>query len=81
MCAPVYLLLLPLLCCVLLPHARVLSQGMRAGLHDYNDTWYRYVTLEDGNVDVTPFDLLHRLNKTFVCQVRWHAHKLCLGEV
>ena len=64
---------------VLLPYARVLSQGMRAGLHDYNDTWYRYVTLEEGDIDVTPFDLLHRLDKTFVCQVHRNARSVGRG--
>ena len=46
--------------------ARMLM-GMRAGLHDYNDTWYQEVTINDPSFDVSPFDLLHRLNKTWVC--------------
>eukprot|EP00039_Didymoeca_costata_P031066 m.32957 g.32957 ORF g.32957 m.32957 type:complete len:527 (-) comp8472_c0_seq1:3912-5492(-) len=41
--------------------------GMRGGLHDYNDTWYEYETLENPTFDISPFELLHRLNKTFVC--------------
>eukprot|EP00041_Stephanoeca_diplocostata_P034602 m.1187531 g.1187531 ORF g.1187531 m.1187531 type:complete len:94 (+) comp24549_c0_seq8:968-1249(+) len=40
---------------------------MRAGLHDYNDTWYLEETLLHPDVDVTPFDLLHRMNKSWVC--------------
>ena len=45
-----------------------LLMGMRAGLHDYNDTWYYDVTMNDPTYDVTPYDILHRLNKTFVCE-------------
>eukprot|EP00040_Diaphanoeca_grandis_P021185 m.112851 g.112851 ORF g.112851 m.112851 type:complete len:518 (-) comp28222_c1_seq2:50-1603(-) len=41
--------------------------GMRAGLHDYNDTWYADWTWEHPDEDWSPFDILHRLNKTFVC--------------
>ena len=29
---------------------------------------YKWITVEHGDVDVTPFDLLHRLNKTFICE-------------
>eukprot|EP00662_Eupelagonemidae_sp_cell21_P058232 gene58232-biopygen33764 len=47
--------------------ARMLM-GMRGGLHDYNDTWYEEETLRHPAHDVSPFDLLHRLNKTWVCQ-------------
>ena len=32
-----------------------------------DDTWYHEVTLNDPTYDVTPFDLLHRLSKRFVC--------------
>jgi D-alanyl-D-alanine carboxypeptidase len=39
--------------------------GMRAGLNDYNDTWYHDITLTQPNHDVGPFELLHRINKTF----------------
>eukprot|EP00729_Bicosta_minor_P002189 gene2189-5403_t len=46
--------------------ARMLM-GMRGGIHDYNDTWYQEVTIDDPSYDVSPFDLLHRLNKTWVC--------------
>jgi len=46
--------------------ARMLM-GMRGGLHDYNDTWYQEVTINDPTFDVSPFDLLHRLNKSWVC--------------
>jgi len=42
--------------------------GMRGGIHDYNDTWYYATTINDPQVDVTPFDLLHRLNKSWVCE-------------
>ena len=66
--------------------------GMRAGLNDYNDTWYKVVTENDPTFDVSPyviaillsvtgvrvheltsfvvvnsFDLLHTLDKTWVC--------------
>jgi CubicO group peptidase (beta-lactamase class C family) len=39
--------------------------GMRAGLNEYNDTWYHDITLNEPNHDVTPFEILHRFNKTF----------------
>eukprot|EP00038_Savillea_parva_P013554 m.8563 g.8563 ORF g.8563 m.8563 type:complete len:543 (+) comp2550_c0_seq1:54-1682(+) len=42
--------------------------GMRGGLHDYNDTWYEYETFFDGAHDVDPFELLHRLNKSWTCE-------------
>ena len=29
--------------------------GMRGGLHDYNDTWYKLVTEDDPTFDVTPY--------------------------
>jgi hypothetical protein len=41
--------------------------GMRGGLHDYNDSWYQYVTVLEGQHDVTPFELLHRVNKSWAC--------------
>eukprot|EP00750_Incisomonas_marina_P003319 INCI13063.2.p1 GENE.INCI13063.2~~INCI13063.2.p1 ORF type:complete len:412 (+),score=62.41 INCI13063.2:156-1391(+) len=44
-----------------------LLMGMRAGLQDYNDTWYKLVTEDDPTFDVSPFDLLHTLNKTWGC--------------
>eukprot|EP00040_Diaphanoeca_grandis_P016946 m.87873 g.87873 ORF g.87873 m.87873 type:complete len:569 (+) comp26133_c0_seq1:109-1815(+) len=47
--------------------ARMLM-GMRGGLHDYNDSWYYTTTVQDPKVDVSPFDLLHRLNKSWVCE-------------
>jgi hypothetical protein len=28
--------------------------GMRGGLHDYDDAWYKQVTEEDPTFDVTP---------------------------
>ena len=40
---------------------------MRAGLHDYNDTWYRSWTFEHPHRDWGPFDILHALNKEFIC--------------
>jgi hypothetical protein len=39
--------------------------GMRAGMNDYNDTWYHEVTLHEPDYDVTPIDILHRVDKTF----------------
>lgn len=39
--------------------------SMRAGINDYNDSWYHEVTLYDPDYDVTPFDILHRIDKTF----------------
>lgn len=44
-----------------------LLMGMRAGLQDYNDTWYKLVTEDDPTFDVTPYDLLHVQNKTWCC--------------
>mmetsp|Transcript_26472 Transcript_26472/g.69640 ORF Transcript_26472/g.69640 Transcript_26472/m.69640 type:complete len:526 (+) Transcript_26472:165-1742(+) len=41
--------------------------GMRGGLQDYNDSWYMQETFFDGSHDVTPFELLHRLNKSWAC--------------
>ena len=35
--------------------ARMLM-GMRGGIHDYNDTWYTEVTLNDPHFDVSPFE-------------------------
>ena len=46
--------------------ARMLM-GMRSGLQDYNDSWYHAVTLHDGGHDVSPYELLWRQNKTFMC--------------
>lgn len=40
--------------------------GMSSGLQDYNDTWYEDVTINDPAVTVTPYDLIWRLNKTFL---------------
>jgi CubicO group peptidase (beta-lactamase class C family) len=39
--------------------------GMRAGLNEYNDSWYHAITLNEPNHDVTPFEILHRFNKTW----------------
>tara|TARA_B110000208_G_scaffold177512_1_gene224759 strand:+ start:250 stop:1251 length:1002 start_codon:yes stop_codon:yes gene_type:complete len=44
-----------------------MAMGMRAGLNDYNNTWYIDVTENDPTLDITPFDLLHRLDKHFIC--------------
>jgi CubicO group peptidase (beta-lactamase class C family) len=38
---------------------------MRAGFHEYNDTWYHQVTLDEPNHDVSPFEILHRMEKKF----------------
>ena len=46
-----------------------LLMGMRAGLHDYNDAYFRNFTfshLNDGEY-WTPYDILHQLNKAWVC--------------
>ena len=40
--------------------------GMRAGLQAYDDVWYHNITLAEPSHDVTPIDLVHRLNKTWV---------------
>jgi hypothetical protein len=47
--------------------------GMRAGLHEYNDTWYHNIQLSEPNHDVTPFEILHRFNKTWIAPpgTRW----------
>ena len=37
-------------------------------LHDYNDSAYAEFTYAHPNEDWTPFDILHALNKTFICQ-------------
>ena len=42
--------------------------GMRAGLHEYNDSWYHEVTLGEPHHDVTPYEILHRLDKTWVAE-------------
>ena len=42
-----------------------LLMGMRAGLQDYNDTWYSNWTYTHPHQDWSPFDILHQLNKTF----------------
>eukprot|EP00039_Didymoeca_costata_P022153 m.3875 g.3875 ORF g.3875 m.3875 type:complete len:600 (-) comp2844_c0_seq1:3-1802(-) len=44
-----------------------LLMAMRAGLQDYNDSAYVDWTIDHPNKDWTPFDMLHALNKTFVC--------------
>jgi hypothetical protein len=40
--------------------------SMRAGLHDYDDEWYHNVTLTEPDYSVSPFELLHRFNKTWI---------------
>ena len=47
--------------------ARMLM-SMRGGIQDYNDSWYRDTTIFEPSRDVTPYDLLHRLNKSFFCE-------------
>ena len=44
-----------------------LLMGMRAGLHDYDDGAYAAWTYSHVGSDWTPFDILHALNKTWVC--------------
>ena len=39
--------------------------GMRAGLREYNDSWYHDITLNEPGHDVDPFEVLHEFNKTF----------------
>eukprot|EP00040_Diaphanoeca_grandis_P044761 m.13476 g.13476 ORF g.13476 m.13476 type:complete len:492 (-) comp9745_c0_seq1:116-1591(-) len=46
--------------------ARLLMQ-MRAGLNDYEDAPYEAWTWEHPNQDWSPFDMLHKMNKTWVC--------------
>jgi CubicO group peptidase (beta-lactamase class C family) len=46
--------------------ARMLM-GMTGGLRDYNDTAYEDWTVEHPHEDWTPFDMLHALDKTFIC--------------
>lgn len=41
--------------------------SMRAGLNDYDDAFYADWTWSHPDQDWSPFDILHRLNKTFVC--------------
>ena len=41
--------------------------SMRAGINDYDDDFYADWTWSHPNQDWSPFDILHRLNKTFVC--------------
>lgn len=45
-----------------------LLMAMRSGLQAYNDTWYHQITLDQPAHDVTPIDLVNRLNKTFLCK-------------
>ena len=47
-----------------------LLMGMRAGLHDYDDAFFRNFTfshLNDGQY-WTPYDIIHQLNKAWVCK-------------
>lgn len=46
-----------------------LLMGMRAGLHDYVDSWYRSWVLEHEGTEqyLGPIELLHALNKSWVC--------------
>ena len=46
-----------------------LVMGMRAGLRDYNDSFFHsFVSANKGTGRYwTPFDILYQLNKTFVC--------------
>jgi CubicO group peptidase (beta-lactamase class C family) len=41
--------------------------GMRAGLQDYDDTALAAWTFSHPHDDWSPFDMMHALNKTFVC--------------
>lgn len=40
---------------------------MRSGLQDYNDTAYAAWTWANPDGDWSPWDILHALDKTFVC--------------
>ena len=42
--------------------------GMRAGLREYNDTWYHEITLDEPHHDVTPYEILHRMDKRWVAK-------------
>lgn len=42
--------------------------GMRAGLHDYNDTWYSEWTWAHPDGDLDPFDVLWALDKSWQCE-------------
>jgi CubicO group peptidase (beta-lactamase class C family) len=44
-----------------------LVMGMRAGLHDYNDEEFAAWTYDHPTEYFTPFDSLHQLKKTWVC--------------
>jgi CubicO group peptidase (beta-lactamase class C family) len=44
-----------------------LLMGMRAGLHDYDDAFFRNFTLSTQTEWWTPFDILHQLDKSWVC--------------
>jgi D-alanyl-D-alanine carboxypeptidase len=44
-----------------------LLMGMRGGLHDYDDEFFRNFTLNTQTDWWTPFDILHQLDKSWVC--------------
>lgn len=46
--------------------------GMRAGFHEYNDSWYHDVTLNEPHHEVSPFEILHRMNKNWASEPGTH---------
>lgn len=42
--------------------------SMRGGIHDYNDSFLRNWTFTHPDQDWSVFDMLHRLNKTWLCE-------------
>lgn len=42
---------------------------MRAGLNDYDDASLSLYTIYNGGEDLSPFDILHQVNKSYVCPI------------
>jgi CubicO group peptidase (beta-lactamase class C family) len=41
--------------------------SMRSGVQDYNDTYLWEITMEHPQRDITPFDFVRMVDKSFVC--------------